>query len=78
MHIDGTAQVGDEGRLGRLVFHVTAQMGLPETPAQALLGAGEEVFENVVGACDKRHDATARVAHERVTAGVFAMAVQIV
>ena len=30
------------------------------TAAQALLGAGKEVFQNVVGECDNRYDATAR------------------
>ena len=77
-HIVGIAQVGDEGRLGRLVFHGAAQMGPPETAAQALLGAGEELFQDVVGAGDYRHDATAGVAHRRVAAEVLAIAVQIV
>ena len=77
-HIVGVAQVGDEGCLGRLVFHVAPQMGPPETATQALLGVGEKLFQDIVGARHDRHDWTARRTHHRVAAELLAIAVQIV
>lgn len=77
-HIVGVAQVRDEGRLGRLVFHVAAQMGPSETAAHALLGAGEKLLQDIVGARHDRHHSTARLAHHRMAAELLAIAVQIV
>ena len=36
-------EVGHQGGLGRLVFHITTQVSAAQTAAQPLLGVGEEV-----------------------------------
>ena len=77
-HIVGIAQSGNKGRLVQWVPHLADQMGPPETAAQAMLGAGEEVFEGAVGALDYCHDSPPWVAHQRVAAEVPAIAVRIV
>ncbi len=66
--IVGLAQVSDKRHLGWLVLHVAAQMGTPDTAAQALLGAGEELLQNVVGAGHNRHYAPLLVVQHRLAA----------
>ena len=51
-------------------------MGSPQTAEQALFGADEEVFQDIVGACHERHDSTVGVAHHRMAAEVLAIAIR--
>ena len=77
VHVGGVQQVGGQGGLVWLVGQVAAQMGAPEAAAQGLLGGGELLLEDVVGADHDGDGLAARIAHDRMTAQARAIALQI-
>ena len=77
-HVVRVQQVRCQGGLGRLVLHVPIEMRAAQAPPQLLLGGGEEVLGDIVGAFDDGQDAAAGVPHHGMPEQAVAVALQII